>query len=77
MGSMVSGRPVGVARDNLDEPSPITFERGDTHGRSVRPSLYTNAGNHPALTASLMVLVGLGAAASVRRRQLRWVAKPR
>jgi NADP-dependent 3-hydroxy acid dehydrogenase YdfG len=65
---MISDQPIGVRQDNLLTPSRITVEDGNTHGRSVRTSLYTNAGNHRALTASAIVLVGLGAAAYVRRR---------
>ena len=71
MDGMISDQAVRVSRDNLHAPSPITAEGGDTHGRSVRPSLYTNAGNNRALTASVVVLAGLGAIALFRRQQAR------
>ena len=68
MAGMIADQPVGVTHDNLNAPSRITIEDGDTHGRSVRPSLYTNAGNHPVVTAAILV-IGVVSAAALLRRQ--------
>ena len=65
---MTTEAPPTRPRGNLDVPSPFTAVRGDPRGHLVRPSLYSNARNHPLAAMVGAVAVGMGAAALLRRR---------
>jgi short-subunit dehydrogenase len=59
--------PAARTQGNLYKPGPGGQERGDANGHMIRPSLYTRARLHPAITGGAL-LAGMVAGAALMNR---------
>ncbi len=63
-------RPAQPRQDSLWSPGTHGGEvRGDTQGHMMRPSVYTNASVHPAITGAVLAAAGLAVGLLTMRRR--------
>jgi short-subunit dehydrogenase len=65
--AQLTDQPAGRTPGNLYKPGPGGQERGDANGHMIRPSYYTRARLHPAITGGALLAGVLAGAALMNR----------